>query len=171
MTVPEETGAAPCGVAPCGVAPCGVSPSDTAPCDTALCGVTPCGVSPSDAPPCDAAPCKAQGTAAEVESEVAGEAGLEGEPRSTSVSMPEGRVPESWRGPPSTLQTRTTVFASFRSSERLRAPMGPISGRVGSLGDGVPEGIAGDKKNSPRPLYRPNVKKPVFLLFLARRAE
>jgi hypothetical protein len=28
----------------------------------------------------------------------------------------------------------------------LRAPMGPISGGIGSLGDGVPEGIAGDKK-------------------------
>ena len=36
-------------------------------------GVTPCGVSPGDAAPCDAAPCKAQETAAEVESEVAGD--------------------------------------------------------------------------------------------------
>jgi hypothetical protein len=31
VTVPEETGAAPCDVAPCGAAPCGVSPDDTAP--------------------------------------------------------------------------------------------------------------------------------------------
>ena len=50
------------------------------------------------------------------------------------------------------LQTRTTLFPSFPGFERLRAPMGPISGRVGTLGDGVPEEIAGDKKNSPRPL-------------------
>ena len=32
------------------------------------------------------------------------------------------------------LQTRPTVFASFPGFERLRAPMGPISGGVGSLG-------------------------------------
>ena len=51
-----------------------------------------------------------------------------------------------------TLQTRTTLFGAFPGSERLRAPMGPISGGIGSLGDGVPERIAGDKKNSPRPL-------------------
>ena len=50
------------------------------------------------------------------------------------------------------LQTRTTVFPSFRRSECLRAPMGPILGGVGSLGDGVPEEIAGDKKFLPRPL-------------------
>ena len=31
---------------------------------------------------------------------------------------------------------RTTLFGAFYSSERLRAPMGPIPGRVGSLGDG-----------------------------------
>jgi len=44
------------------------------------------------------------------------------------------------------LQTRTTLGSAFRRSERLRAPMGPISGGIGSLGDGVPERIAGDKK-------------------------
>ena len=43
-------------------------------------------------------------------------------------------------------QTRTTVFGSFYGSERLRAPMGPISGGIGSLGDGGSEAIAGDKK-------------------------
>ena len=49
----------------------------------------------------------------------------------------------------SALQTRTTVFGSFYSSERLRAPMGPISGGVGNLGDGGSEGIAGNKKITP----------------------
>ena len=53
VTVPEGTEAAPCDVAPCGAALCGVSSSDSA--------------------PCSAAPCKAQGTAAEVESAVAGD--------------------------------------------------------------------------------------------------
>jgi hypothetical protein len=73
VTVPEGTGAAPCDVTPCGAAPCGLSPSDSAPCDAALCGVAPCGVSSGDSAPCGAAPCKAQGTAAEVKSEVAGD--------------------------------------------------------------------------------------------------
>ena len=46
------------------------------------------------------------------------------------------------------LQTRTTIFASFPGFERLRAPMGPILGGIGSLGDGGSEEIAGDKKKS-----------------------
>ena len=46
-----------------------------------------------------------------------------------------------------TLQTCTTVFGCFPGSERLRAPMGPISGGIGSLGDGGSEETAGDKKN------------------------
>ena len=72
---------------------------------------------------------------------------------------------------PETLQTRTTLAPSFYSSERLRALMGPISGRVGSLGDGVLEGIAGDKKK-----FTPAVITTTFfgqrgLLFLARRTN
>ena len=52
------------------------------------------------------------------------------------------------------LQTCTILSGAFYSSERLRAPMGPILGQVGSISgrDGVPEEIAGDEKNSPRPL-------------------
>ena len=73
MTVPEGTEAAPSDVAPCGAAPCGVSSSDAAPCNAALGGVAPCGVSLPDSAPCSAAPCKSQRTAAEVESEVAGD--------------------------------------------------------------------------------------------------
>ena len=73
VTVPEGTGAVPCDAAPCGAAPCGVSLSDAAPCNTALGGVAPCCVSLPDSAPCSAAPCKAQGTAAEVESEVMGD--------------------------------------------------------------------------------------------------
>ena len=52
-------------------------------------------------------------------------------------------------GPNEAIRNRTTLPGVFPGSERLRAPMGPISGRVGSLGDGVPEEIAGDKKNHP----------------------
>ena len=37
------------------------------------------------------------------------------------------------------LQTGTTLGSAFPRSERLRTPMGPISGGIGSLGDGVPE--------------------------------
>ena len=58
VTVPEGIEAAPCDVAPCGAAPCGVSSSDSAPCSAA---------------PCKGRQCRAQGTAAEVESEVAGD--------------------------------------------------------------------------------------------------
>ena len=47
--------------------------------------------------------------------------------------------------PASSLQTRTTLGSALYRSERFRAPMGPISGGVGNLGDGVPEEIAGDR--------------------------
>ena len=40
--------------------------------------------------------------------------------------------------------------------------MGPISGGVGSLGDGVPEGIAGHKKNHPGRRNSQILKKPFF---------
>ena len=82
----EETGAAPCEAAPCGAAPCGVSPDDTGPRDAALCGVTSDGGSPEDSGPCSAAPCKAQGTAAEVKSEVEGD----GEAAFLKASVAEG---------------------------------------------------------------------------------
>ena len=59
-------------------------------------------------------------------------------------SMSEAQ--EHPRAPVPALQTRTTLGGGIRRSERLRAPMGPISGGVGNLGDGVPEEIAGDKK-------------------------
>ena len=75
----------------CGVAPCGVSLCDAVLCDTALCGVAPCGVSPCDAVPCNAALCKAQGTAAEVESEVAGDGEAAFLAASVAGGMP-GRV-------------------------------------------------------------------------------
>ena len=58
VTVPEGIEAAPCDVAPGGAAPCGVSSSDSAPCSAA---------------PCKGRQCRAQGTAAEVESAVAGD--------------------------------------------------------------------------------------------------
>ena len=65
------------------------------------------------------------------------------------------------------LQTRTTVKSGIPGSKRLRAPMGPILGGIGSLGDGVPEGIAGDKKNHPGRYNGQIFKNPVLLL-LAR---
>ena len=61
--------------------------------------------------------------------------------------MPHDVTPNALTRGLKSLQTRTTVFGGIRRSERLRAPMGPISGGIGSLGDGVPERIAGDKKN------------------------
>ena len=70
VTVSEGTRAVLCDVAPCSAALCRVSLSDTTLCDTVLCSVTPCGVSSGDSALCSAALCKAQGTAAEVESEV-----------------------------------------------------------------------------------------------------
>ena len=73
VTVPEGTRATLCGVVPCSVALCGVSPCDAVLCDTTLCGVVLCGVLLGNAAPCDAALCDTQGTAAEVESEVAGD--------------------------------------------------------------------------------------------------
>ena len=69
------------------------------------------------------------------------------------------------------LQTRTTLFGAFYSSERLRAPMGPISGGIGSLGDGVPERIAGDKKKFTPAVITAKFLKNRFLLLLARRTE
>ena len=65
--------------------------------------------------------------------------------------------------PEASLQTRTTLGSAFPRSERLRAPMGPISGGIGSLGDGVPEGIAGDKKKfTPAVITAKFLKKNVF---------
>ena len=78
--------------------------------------------------------------------------------------------PSEW-GPGLTLQTRTTLGSAFRRSERLRAPMGPISDGIGSLGDGVPERIAGDKKFFHPGRYNGQILKKPFLLFLARRTE
>ena len=60
------------------------------------------------------------------------------------------------------LQTRTTLFGAFYSSERLRVLMGPISGGIGILGDGVPEGIAGDKKIHPGRYNGQFFTKPFF---------
>ena len=44
----------------------------------------------------------------------------------------------------------------------MRAPMGPILGGIGSLGDGVPERIAGDKKIHPGRYNGQILKKPFF---------
>ena len=43
--------------------------------------------------------------------------------------------------------------------------MGPIPGRVGSLGGGVTEEIAGDKKTTPAVLTAIFFKKTVFAIF------
>ena len=69
------------------------------------------------------------------------------------------------------LQTRTTLPCAFYSSERLRAPMDPILGRVGSLGDGVPEEIAGDNKKFTLAVITAKFSKNRFLLLLARRTD
>ena len=72
VTGSEGTEAVPCDVAPCGAAPGRVSPDDVRPREAALCGVTS-DVTPDDSGPCSAAPCRAQGTAAEVKSEMMGD--------------------------------------------------------------------------------------------------
>ena len=63
---------------------------------------------------------------------------------------------------PPTLQTRTTLGSAFPRSERLRAPMGPISGGIGSLGDGVPEKSLAIKKIHPGRYNGQILKKPFF---------
>ena len=61
----------------------------------------------------------------------------------------------------SALQTRATLGSGFRSSERLRAPMGPLLGRGGSLGDGGPEKIAAIAiKNTPGRYNGQNLTNP-----------
>ena len=54
-------------------------------------------------------------------------------------------------------------------SERLRVPMGPIFGQVGSLGDGVLEGINGDKNKFTLAVVMAKFSKKTR--FLARRTD
>ena len=48
----------------------------------------------------------------------------------------------------------------------MRAPMGPISGGIGSLGDGLPEKIAGDKKKFTPAVITAKFKKNRFFATL-----
>ena len=63
-------------------------------------------------------------------------------------ARPHNHAPQDRQSTPpiarGSLQTRTTLHGCFYSSERLRALMGPVSSRGGSLGGGGPKYTAGD---------------------------